>query len=269
MLVEHLDIILLLIMVGAVGGFLSGMLGIGSGVVFVPALHFVFEKMGVAPQHLMQATVATSLAIIASAVATAAWKRHKRGDVDWETFRCWVPFLVCGVVCGTLLASSVDGQILEKIFAVITSAMALHIVFGRETSSESPKPWFTLPWQRTGVTLVGGLAAMTGLGGGVMMIPMMTMRGLHLQRAVGTGSLLSLFVAIPGAITYIVTGWPVRAELAPYSLGYINIPAALLVAGCAMAAAHGGVAAAYALDKKIMRRIFAGVLIAVSLKMFW
>lgn len=268
-LVSYWHLALLLIAVGITGGFLSGMLGIGGGIIFVPALHFVFSRAPVAPEYVMHLAIATSLAAVSAAVVTSAVRRYQRGDMDMPLFRNWAPFQILGVLAGTLVASRVDSRALEILFAVIALCMSVYMLAGYEPAPGTRPRWFGLPVQRLGIALVGMLAAMTGVGGAALTIPMMTLAGVPMQKAVGTGSLLGLLVALPGMLGYIVTGWPHAGVLPPYSLGYVNLPAMLLVGILILPAAHFGVRAAYALDKKIVRRIFAGVLILVSLKMFF
>lgn len=259
---------MLFCLVGAAGGFLSGMLGVGGGIIFVPALFYLLNLYGVNPDHVMHMAVATSLSIVSGAVLTSAIKRFKRGDVDLAIFRLWSPFLVAGVAVGAHFASRVDSWILVLTFAVLTALMAVYMLLGRERAPGHRVRWMTVPVQTISITAVGALAAMTGVGGAALTIPMMSASGVPMQKAVGTGSMLGLLVAVPGAIFYMVTGFSARGELPPLSLGYVSLPATILVGGCAMLAAHFGVHAAYKIDKLLVRRIFGGVLLLVSLKMF-
>lgn len=268
-MVFMVEIAALFIAVGAAGGFLSGMLGVGGGIIFVPALFYLLHRMGLSDVHVMHVAVATSLAIVSGAVMVSAVKRWRKGDNDLRIFKLWAPFLLTGVATGAFFASRVDSKILVAIFAVLTLLMGVYMLLGREPEAGHRIRWMTRPVQAAGVYIVGVLASMTGVGGAALMIPMMSASGVPMQKAVGTGSLLGLLVAVPGAIFYMISGWTARGELPPFSAGYVNVPAALLVGTSAMLAAHFGVRAAYALDKKLVRRLFAVVLFIVSLKMFF
>jgi uncharacterized membrane protein YfcA len=265
---DLLTTIFLFLTAGAVGGFLSGMLGIGGGIIFVPALLFILNRDGFSPEHVMHIAVASSLAIVSGAVMTSVIRRYRKGDIDMKIFRRWSPFLVLGVLSGSFFASRAESHILVAIFAVITALMAAYMFFGREPEPGKRVRGLTLAVQRLCIFLVGILAAMTGVGGAIMTIPMLSASGVPMQKAVGTGSLLGLLIAVSGAIGYMVMGWPLRAELPEYSIGYVYLPAVLLVAGMAVLAAQFGVKSAYALDKKTLRHIFAAILCLVSLKMF-
>lgn len=265
---DHGLLIALLLAIGAFGGFLSGLLGVGGGIIFVPALFFVLKSLGFDPDHLMHLSVGTSLAVIIATVLTSSRNHHKRGAVDVTILKSWGPFLVVGVLTGSYFAGQMDGKVLKELFAICTILIALYMAFGREKKTETVPAFLTLPVQRVFCFIIGIIASMTGMGGAVLTVPFMSYRGIPMQRAVGTGAALGVLVSIPGVIGYIFTGWPKMAELPPFSLGYVNLAAALILIAASTQTTRFGVALSHKLDRQLLRRLFAAVLTLVSLRMF-
>lgn len=256
----------LLLLIGAVAGFLSGLLGVGGGIVIVPSLFFTLSLAGIGGEHAMHVTVGTSLCVIVATVLTSSRAHHKRGAVDAGLLKSWGPFLALGVGSGALVAGGIDGKFLKVAFALVTLFMSGYMAFGGEVTAR-PK-FLGAGVQRLLVTLIGGVAAMTGMGGAVLTIPLMTAVGVPMHRAVGTGAALGVLVAATGAAGYIVAGLGHAAELPPFSLGYVNLLAAACIMPGAMLMAPYGVKVSHRTDKKPLRRVFALVMALVSIRMF-
>jgi uncharacterized membrane protein YfcA len=262
------ELVLILLAIGAAGGFLSGLLGVGGGIVFVPALFFCLKAAGIGAAHLMHIAIGTSLAVIFFTGLSSAYHHFKRGSVDPEILRQWVPFIFIGVVAGSFFASSVDGRVLKEIFAVLLFLIAVYMVAAKEkpeTGKKHKVPAFVL---RFFCFAIGTVSSMIGVGGAILNIPMMTYIGVPMQRAAGTGAALGLAVALPGAAGYMISGWTHLPELPPLSLGYVNLVAVAAIIPASMLVAPLGVRAAHRLPKPLLRRIFAVVLTFVSLRMF-
>jgi uncharacterized membrane protein YfcA len=258
---------LLLLAIGAAGGFLSGLLGVGGGLIFVPTLYFFFSAAA-QPEYAMHLAVGSSLAVIIATVIASSRAHHRKGAVDLALLKSWGPFLAAGVVAGSLVAGLLQGRALTWLFAFVTLAMACYMGFGRDRQRPVPK-FLTLNVQRFCCACIGALAALTGMGGAVLTIPMMTATGLPMQKAVGTGAALGVLVSAPGVLGYVLTGLPHMRDLPPLSLGYVNLGAAALVMASSVPLAPLGARASHAMDRKLLRRAFACLLIAVSLRMFW
>lgn len=263
-------LVLLLLAIGGIGGFLSGLLGVGGGIIFVPALFFTFSSLGFGSDHAMHVAVGSSLAVVLATSATSAFGHYKRGAVDMALFRSWGSFIASGVVFGALFASAVHGKILKEAFAVITFIISIYMAFGRERTAETPLRFLTLCVQRFLCAAIGMVSSMIGVGGAILTVPMMSGIGLPMQRAVGTGAALGTTVALPGMIGYMLAGlFHDAAGLPPFSLGYVNMLAIAAVIPASMLLAPVGVRASHAIDRKILRRVFAAVLMIVSARMFF
>lgn len=129
---------LLLLTIGAVGGFLSGLLGVGGGILFVPALVFCLSAMGLDDKHAMQVAVGSSLTIICITGATSAFAHWRRGSVDMTQVKMWAVPLIAGVGLGALFAGMVDGYILRFLFACITVLICGYMFFAPKPKNPNP-----------------------------------------------------------------------------------------------------------------------------------
>jgi uncharacterized protein len=261
-----IEIIALLLALGAAGGFLSGLLGVGGGGIFVPVLFFTMKAFNVGEAHAMHLAVGTSLAVVFATSSTSALGHYRRGAVDIAILKSWGGFIVAGVAVGALFASSVNGEMLKMIFAAITFVISFHMAFGRE---QAGAPHALSPALQRGLcSAIGMISSMIGVGGAVLTVPMMSYIGTPMHRTIGTGAALGILISLPGTFGYILAGLKDMAALPHWSLGYVNLLAAALIIPASMMMAPVGVSLSHRLPRQKLRRIFALVLIAVSVKMF-
>lgn len=262
------QMVALLLTIGAVGGFLSGLLGVGGGILFVPALVFCLSSVGVAAEHAMHVAVGSSLAIICVTGATSALSHWRRGSVDVDMIKLWIMPLMAGVAVGSVFAGFVDSHILRGIFAAVTTFICLYMMFSRQPKSAESCLIVPRRIQKVVMAFIGVLASLIGVGGAVMTVPFMHLMGFPMPRAAGTGSALGMFIAIPGALFYMMTGILHHETLPPYSLGYVNLLAVGIIIPVSVLTAPLGVQAAHNLSRDMLRRVFAVVLLIVSVRMF-
>ena len=262
-------ILVLLLVIGGAGGFLSGLLGVGGGVLFVPALFFAMTALGFDAQHAMHIAVATSLLIVFATGSTSAVSHYKRGGVDLALVKSWGPFILLGVAIGALFASSIDGDVLKRVFAGITLLISAYMAFGREKITGEGVAWLTMKVQRVFCIGIGMISSMIGVGGAILTVPMMSYSGMPMQKAVGTGAALGIVISLPGTIGFMLSGMLHNIDgLPPYSVGYVNFAAAAAIVPTAMLLAPVGVKISHAMPRLMLRRVFAAVLVIVSIRMF-
>lgn len=252
---------------GVAGGLIAGLLGVGGGIVIVPVLFTVLEALGTEPGVAIKVAVATSLATIVLTSLSSARSHHKRGAVDYSLLKRWSVPVVIGVVIGTLVAGYADGRLLTGVFGTVALLVAINMFLRRKNEPL----WLDFPNAvvRSALGVVVGLiSAMMGIGGGTLSVPILTAFGFDMRKAVGTASAIGFFIAIPGMLGYILTGWG-AIGLPPYSLGYINLVAFAAVAPLTMAFAPIGARIAHSIPQSALRLSFAVFLLATSIRMFW
>ncbi len=258
---------LLMIALGAGGGFVAGLLGVGGGTVFVPGLYFVFTYLGYDPAQVMMLSVGTSLAIIIPTGISSAYAHYKKDSLGPDLVKKIGIGILIGVMLGTLLADYFGGFILQVIFAVCIFVVAGLVLIDTQKFSlgkELPK----MPWPALVGCFNGALSTLMGIGGGMLNVPYMTLYGVSVHRAVGSAAAMGVIVAIAGALGFMLIG-QAGANLPPLSLGYVNIIAFLCIVPVSVLSAPLGVKAAHFFAPNDLKKIFALYLVCVGLKMSW
>jgi uncharacterized protein len=263
-----LEVCLLLLTIGCAGGFLSGLLGVGGGILFVPALYFAMSAFEMDSQHAMHLAVGTSLAVVFATGSISALGHHRRGAVDITIMKSWGMFIVGGVVLGSVFATAVNGEVLKRIFAAVTFVLSFYMALSKERPKGKPGQLLTEKIQHGICVGIGIVSSMIGVGGAILTVPMMSYIGTPMTRAMGTGAALGLLISLPGTIGYMLAGLPHLKELPLYSVGYVNLVAVAFIIPASMLMAPIGVRTSHTLPHTMLRRVFAAVMLIVSIRMF-
>lgn len=249
---------------GLLAGFLAGLLGVGGGLVFVPALLAILRAQGVPGELAMHAAVGSSLAAIVLSSASSVRSHARRGNVEWAVWRRLLPGLVLGALLGAALAAALSGDALRRVFGVFLFVVAIQMAGFFRTSPHRALPGAAgLAAAGTGV---GVVAAVVGIGGGVLTAPFLVWCNRPMLNAVGTAAAAGIPIAVAGAVGFAVAGAG-AVGLPAGSTGFVVWPAALTLGGIAMLAAPLGVRAAHRVPALALRRVFAVALVAVGLRL--
>jgi uncharacterized membrane protein YfcA len=264
---QWLPMLAALLAAGALGGLLAGLLGVGGGIVIVPVLDAALSLAGVSPEASLHVAVATSMATIIPTSISSSRSHAKRGSVDAAVVKAWAVPIVVGALAGAFLASWVDARILAGVFGSVAAAVALkmvlpldHLVLRR-----------TLPRGAAGATIpatIGAVAAMMGIGGGVLSVPTMTLCGEPMHKAVGTGALLGLWISVPATVGYLLAPGAEVAGL-PLTIGYVSLPGFAIIAPVSWGVAPFGAKLAHALDRRRLSAAFGAFLLLVAARMLY
>ena len=126
-----IQMLVVLLVIGAFAGVLAGLLGVGGGIVLVPAFFYAFQTLGYDGPQLMQMCLATSLATIIVTSVRSVHSHHKKGAVDWDILRGWAPGIALGAVVGMLVVSQLRSTTLQAIFGVLALIVGVYMSFGR------------------------------------------------------------------------------------------------------------------------------------------
>jgi len=253
------------VVAGIAGGILAGLLGVGGGIVIVPALYFALSMTDMAPGLVMQVAVGTSLASIIFTSASSSWGHWKKGAIDVQLLKRWVPWIFVGTIAGAVVGGLVSGQVLIAVFAIVAFAVALDMIFRKPSGDEHPRSFSSAVWALLGVG-AGAISAMMGIGGGTVCVPTLNFLGYDIRRAVGTSAAIGFFIGLPGAITYALTGLG-QANLPPFSLGYVNLLLLVFLVPLTTTFARVGVAMAHSIPQARLRLLFGLFLIVTAANM--
>ncbi len=264
---ELINLLLVLGVAAAVAGFLAGLLGVGGGIIMVPALYYAFTVLDFDIITRMHLSVGTSLAIIipTSIIST---KTHMEYDaVDFKMVKSFGIFILLGVIAGTFLAVNLKTAALVLFFSIFAFIVGLFFIFLREKLLENPKEISDLVKNISGI-VIGFISVPLGIGGGSLMVPFMRTFGYDIRKSIGTAAAVGFLIAMSGSITMILGGKIINNVSTPFSIGYINLLGFLVFVPVTTVMARLGAKAVYRIDKKLLSKIFGTFLIIVSIRSF-
>lgn len=263
---ELIPLILPLLVAGACAGLLAGLLGVGGGIVIVPALFFVFSHMQVPHETAMSLATATSLATIVP-TAFSSWRAHgAKGNVDLAIAKSWAPFLILGVLLGSSLVARLRSELFTLVFVAVAVYAASRMLLNPSRSVAKSLPGLAI--QRMFACCVGGISAIAGVGGGALIVPFLTAFGVEPRRAIGTSALFGLLVALPATLNLLLfASTPVDAPQG--CIGMVNWIAVLLIVPLTVSIAPLGVRLGQQLSPIILKRVFGCCLLVMSGRMLY
>ncbi|WP_171228045.1 sulfite exporter TauE/SafE family protein [Ruegeria sp. HKCCA4008] len=255
----------LLLAIGALAGVLAGLLGVGGGIVLVPAFFYAFQTLGYGGPQLMQLCLATSLATIIVTSVRSVLAHNKKGAVDWDILRGWGPGIVVGAIIGVLVASALRTEALQVLFGILGMVIGAYLGLGRSE-------WRLGDVMPGGVKrailspAVGFLSVLMGIGGGSFGVPLMSLYNTPIHRAVATAAGFGVIIAVPSVIGFLFLDIAPEHR-PPLTIGAVNLVAFCIVVAMTMITAPWGVKLAHAMDPKPLKRVFAVFLTLVALNM--
>jgi uncharacterized membrane protein YfcA len=256
----------LLLATGVFAGVLAGLLGVGGGIVIVPILYHLFHGFGIETALAMPLAVGTSMSTIVLTSMVSARKHHAKGGVDGALVKGWIWPVLIGVAIGSFAPALLDGERVKTVFGVVLVLVSLHMLASSRWDLSVFPRLPSRPVQFPLAVSVGGLSTLLGIGGGTLMVPLLTLFAFPIHRAVSTASVFGLIISIPATLAYVISGWNV-ADLPPLSTGYVNWVAFAILVPMTMWFAPLGVRLAYRLNVPQLKRAFAIFLCLVGLKM--
>lgn len=267
MAISLITALIILALTGIVVGFGQGLLGLGGGFIMTPVVFWLFTGMGVAPDTAIKLAFGSNLLVVFPTAISGAWAHTKKGAVWWKAALILGICSALGALIGSTITSWFLGaEILKPIFGLIIGLGALRMVTGKpQGSGEEPKE-DPLIWACWGFP-IGVICGLIGIGGGIIMVPVMTiLLKFKMHHAVGTSLAMMIFTSFGGALGYVIHGLSVPG-LPPFSIGYVN----LLVFAClvltSIPVAQLGARTAYRLPETQLRYVFVAAMLYIAVKM--
>lgn len=255
---------------GALAGALAGLLGIGGGILFVPVYYYTFAwYFGIDPADAILMAASTSLVTMIPTSLSSCLSHWRKNNVDAALLKRWLPFLLAGVVLGTVFSRLYGGLWLSVLFGCILLFAALNMA----CLSRLPPLFGALPpWPAQGLMplFIAGISVMLGIGGGTITVPALSLFRYDTKKAIGTSATIGTVICVPGAVSNIVQEFFSAAEIAgspPLTFGRTAFLAVLCVIPFSMLTAPLGVAANRRISPGALKLIYSALLVFTGAKM--
>jgi uncharacterized membrane protein YfcA len=253
-----------LVVASIAAGLIAGLLGVGGGIVLVPVMFWMFTVVQFPEEIAAKMAVATSLTTIMFTSLSSMNAHRKRGAVDFDLLRRWAPFMAIGALAGGLASRFLEGETLTGVFGVVGILVAVNLSIPTTLVIAKELPNAVIQWL---LALINGfISSLMGIGGGTLGVPILAAFSFPIHRAVGTASAFGLVIAIPAVVGFIIAGWDVPGR-PPFSLGYVSLPAAVIILPFTIFFAPFGARLAHALPPIWVKRAFALFLAITAIKM--
>jgi uncharacterized membrane protein YfcA len=258
--------ILSLLAMGCFGGFAAGLLGIGGGMILVPFISMVLAARGVPEGLVVHMAIATSLATIMFTSLSSVRAHHKHGAVVWRIVALLAPGILVGSTIGPWIGKQMNASTLAWFFGAFVAFSATQMLVNKKPAAARDLPGAPGMFAAGGV--IGILAGLVGAGGGFVSVPFMTWCNVRIHNAVATSAALGFPIALAGTLANVFYGWG-EPGLPKYALGFIYVPALLIIVAASVMMAPLGARTAHRMPIRQLQRVFAVLLYALAAYMFW
>lgn len=265
--------------VGLAAGLLSGLVGIGGGVLMVPFLYLFFAHPALAglrlpPEVATVAAHATSLFVILPTSLRGAWSHHRTGGVVWRAVWPIGAAAAVAAVAAAQAATLLPPQLLRLAFAGVLLFSAVTLWRRKEARDEAGNPLpageprLTLPITLGTGAAVGFFSALLGVGGGIVAIPLLLwLVRLDMRRVAGTSIGIITLTSAAGAVAYMVSAPETALRGGGWSLGYVDLAAGVALAAGALTSVAWGAKLNQRLDARTLSRMFAVLFLLIALEL--
>ena len=255
-----------LLLTGALVGTVSGLLGVGGCFIMIPVQYWILTSIGTDPTIAIRVAFGTNLLVVLPTALSGAYRHHKKGAVLW---RQAVILGVVGALAGfggAFVASLLSGQILKTLFGTAIVLGALRMITAKPIRVEGEPNKETLTYVFWGMVL-GFITGLIGIGGGVLVIPVMLIfLNFHMREAVATSTAMMIFTALGGSIAYMFLGLG-QPGLPAHSVGYVNLLQWVFLAGTSIPMSQVGASLAHRIHPKSLKWVFIAVMLYMGVKM--
>ena len=264
---QIISLIIVLSIAASLSGFIAGLLGVGGGIIMVPALYYAFDKLGYDESLIMHMAIGTSLAIIIPTSVVSALSHMKYKAVDFKLVKTFGLSVAFGILIGTFVATNSKTPQLLLMFSFFAFCVAVFFIFFRDKAGSKKRnvPNF---FKNLYGTFMGFMSVPLGIGAGSLGVPFLKTIGYSINIAIGTSATIGIVNAVCGATSMAVSGLIFFNISAPYSLGFINIAGFLVFVPITMIFAPIGAKITHSIDKVLLSRIFGLFLMVISIRAF-
>ncbi len=265
-MLDYSDFIILFLL-GSIGAFLSGFLGVGGGIVYIPILDYFLGKLGLSDDNLVKAILANSLFTIIFSGSVSSYKQYRIGNFYLKeilytaaTGAVTAALMTMLIKSGTWYSKSVFNYVFASMLLVIAVRMFL-LSNPKSIEEKNVKP---IGYYITGF-FAGIITAMSGLGGGVVMTPTFTdVFKINIKKASAiSNGVIPLFAIAVGLLNL---STPATQQVSNWQVGFIVFPVVIPMILSTFLFAPLGVITAQKANQKVIRMVFATFVSIVFVK---
>ena len=252
--------------IGVLTGFLSGLIGIGGGIIMIPCLLLVFNYIDIPPQNYMHLAIGTSLAAMVFNTLSASYSHYRKKAVFFHIIKPMSIGIVLGAFIGVSITRVLSSQFLQVFFGVFECLLGLHFFWpNKKAMKKKPLPKF---WSLSAIAFsVSTLSIILGIGGGLLNVPILNYFHVPVKKAIGTSSALSFLTSCFGVASFLLIGK--NTPKTPENIGFFYIPAFIIISIGSFFAAPYGVKLAHHLPTKNLKKVFGSILLIAGLSMIF
>jgi len=264
---QILNLLLVLSIAACIAGFMAGLLGVGGGLVMVPALYYAFSILNFEIETKMHLALGTSLAIIIPTSIMSTRTHMKYNAVDLGLIKSFGIYIIIGVLLGTFLTSRLKTAGLVLFFSIFAFFVGFFFIFLKnkieDTEKNIPKIYKIMIGN-----FIGFISIPLGIGGGSLSVPFMRLFGYDMRKAIGTSAAIGIVIAVSGGLSMIGSGVLFANVKSPLSFGYFNLAGFLIFVPITMLVAPLGAKVVHKVSRSFISKIFGIYLIIMSIKSF-
>ncbi len=254
------------LLLGTIVGFMAGLLGIGGGGIMVPVLTGLFLAMGMSVDQVVHLALGSSMAAIIVTSMASLRAHHLRGGVLWDYVKRMSPGIIVGTFVATYFAAMASSLFLAVFFSVFMGIVALQMFLGKKPKAHAKqagsKHLFLVG------SGIGAISALVSIGGGSMTVPYLVWRNIDIKKAIGTSAAIGLPISISGTFGYVINGWS-NTSWDNAMFGFVYLPGVVLISITSFLFAPLGAKMAHSLPIHLLKKVFALLLIVLSVKMLF
>ena len=254
------------LLLGSFVGVMAGLLGIGGGGIMVPVLTTIFLLQGVPVENVVHLALGTSMASIIITSTSSMRAHNSKGAVVWKVVKGMASGIIIGTFMATFIASHSSSLYLAVFFSIFMAFVSVQMLLNKK-----PKPSRELSGNRSLFIAgmgIGAISALVSIGGGSLTVPYLAWQNINIKKAIGTSAAIGLPISIAGTTGYVINGWS-SSSMENYTFGFVYLPAVVLISATSFITAPYGVNLAHKLPVDVLKKVFAVLLMILSLKMLF
>ena len=261
----EIEFIIQLSLLGIVVGFAAGLLGVGGGGILVPMLTTMYLSANIVPSHAVHLALGTAMASIITTTFSSALSHYKNHNIDWSYVKAMMPLIVVGAISISFFIPFINITFLAVFFSIFMFSISLKLFINKQQTSPTKT---NIAPQLAGLG-IGSISTLVAIGGAAIIMPYLISRGLEMRRAIGSSAAIGFPIAISGTIGYAINGHISANELANNEaiIGFVHIPSVIIISIFGFIMAPIGVKLSTKLPVKVLKKIFAVLLVCLSIKM--